>query len=147
MSKSNFTQKELIELLIKKASGFYYSEEQYEYEKTQNKSNKIEKHNSNLNFFENFDMGESIFIEQNDIIKSSNETKISGSNDQTENLTLVKKKVATHYISPDINAIKILFEIFENKVGENSIENLTNEELLNLKNKLIKELINETNEN
>ena len=81
----------------------------------------------------------------NDKIELSNEIK--NSKEENGNLQLVKKKVATHYIAPDINAIKILFEIFEKKVGESSLENLTDNELLDLKNKLIKELSNEYNEN
>lgn len=145
MKNNKFTKNDLIELLIKKASGFYYSEEQYEYEKTQNKLKKNEISYNNLNFFENYDRGCNNSESFDDKLKVSNETEISGKNDQTQNLTLVKKKVATHYISPDINAIKILFEIFENKVGEDSVENLTDEELLNLKNKLIKELSNDFN--
>ena len=140
----NFTRNDLIEILIKKASGYYYSEEQFEYE-TQ-KSNKFnEKYANNLRFFENFDRGEIISNNSNDKIKPSNEIKQPKENEG--NLSLIKKKVATHYIPPDINAIKILFEIFEKKVGESSLENLTDNELLDLKNKLIKELSNENYEN
>lgn len=138
---NNFTRNDLIEILIKKASGFYYSEEQFEYE-TQ-KNNKInEKHSDNLSFFENYDRGDTNLKISNDKIKLSNEIKTSPEKD---NLFLTKKKVATHYIPPDINAIKILFEIFEKKVGESNLENLTDEELIELKNKLIKELSNECN--
>lgn len=140
----NFTRNNLIEILIKKATGYYYSEEQFEYE-TQ-KSNKFnEKHINNLSFFENYDRGETNFINSNDKIKLSNE--IEHQQENNKNLSLSKKKVTTHYIPPDINAIKILFEIFEKKVGESSLENLTDNELLELKNKLIKELTNEHYEN
>lgn len=143
MTKNKFTKQDLIEILIKKASGFYYTEEQCEYEKMQNKniSNKIP--NNNLSFFDFSDRGNIEFYNDDDTIKLSNENKLSEQNIQ--NLTLVKKKVATHYISPDINAIKILFEILENKVGENDLKNLSNDELLLLKNKLIEELYDELN--
>ena len=145
MNNQNFTKNDLINLLIKKASGFYYSEEQYEYEKTQNKSNLNKIHSDNISFFDNCDRGLSN-INNNDVkIESNNDSQKFQEN--TQNLTLIKKKVATHYISPDINAIKILLEIFENKVGENDLEKLTDEELINLKNSLLKELSNEIIEN
>ena len=138
----NFTHNDLINILIKKATGYFYSEEQFEYE--MQKSNKFnEKYVNNLSFFENYDTGEQILKTSSDNIEVSNEIKNTKKDDK--NLLLIKKKVATHYIAPDINAIKILFEIFEKKVGESSLENLTDEELLDLKNKLIKELSNECN--
>ena len=143
MNKS-FTKNDLINLLIKKASGFYYSEEQYEYEKTQNKSILNKNHSHNLSFFENTDRGLTISNNTSDIIKSSNETQKEQDN---QGLTLSKKKVTTHYISPDINAIKILFEIFEKKVGDDNLENLTDDELINLKNTILKELSDEITEN
>ena len=40
-------------------------------------------------------------------------------------------------------AIKILFEIFRKEIDINDIENMSNEELINLKNKLISEISNE----
>lgn len=145
MDNKNFTHSDLINLLIKKASGFYYTEEQCEYEKTQNKHIINKNNNQNLNFFENFDRGNNENNFTNDTINLSNENKLSEQNNQ--NLTLVKKKIATHYISPDINAIKILFEILENKVGENNLDNLTNDELISLKKNLIEELYDELNQN
>lgn len=147
MSRNKFGINELIDLLIKKASGFYYTEEQYEYEKTQNKQLKHKNQCQNLSFFDNCDRGITEFDNSNDTIKLSNENEQTNATEQTKNLTIVKKKVTTHYVSPDINAIKILFEIFEKKVGESSLENLTDNELLDLKNKLIKELSNENYEN
>ncbi len=146
MENSKFSKSDLIDILIKKASGFYYTEEQYEYEKTQKKSVLTENHSSNLSFFDNFDRGEQQNQNCNDTIIVSNE-KVQSDEYNNKNLTLIKKKVATHYVSPDINAIKILFEIFENKVGQNEIETLTDNELIKLKNNLIKELFNEYSEN
>lgn len=138
-----FTKNNLIEILTKKATGYYYSEEQFEYE-TQKSSNLVKKTSNNLSFFENFDRGQTPSENSYDKIEVSNEIK-SQEKTNDQNLILVKKKVATHYIPPDINAIKILFEIFEKKVGESALENLTDAELLDLKNKLIKELSNENN--
>lgn len=145
MKNNKFNKEDLINLLIKKASGFYYSEEQYEYEKTQNKNNLNKISSKNISFFENYDRGENVLNQSNDKINLSNEKQLS--DEKNENLTLIKKKITTHYVSPDINAIKILFEIFENKVGENSIESLSDNELLNLKNQLVEELIYETKQN
>ena len=57
--------------------------------------------------------------------------------------TLVKKKVATHYIPPDLLAVKILFETLKEKVNEDDIEKLSDDELLKLKDKLLGEVLNE----
>ena len=131
MSKNKFTYKDVIDLLIKKASGFYYSEEQYEYEKTQKKSN-IVKNQSN-------------FTQINSQITFFNEDKSEEElNQENKNLTLSKKKVTTHYVSPDMLAIKILLEIYGEKMNDD-ISHLSNNELIELKNKLIKDLQNEDN--
>ena len=42
-------------------------------------------------------------------------------------------------------AIKILFEIYKEKVDSNEIENMSDDELIKLKDELIKELNNESN--
>lgn len=149
MKKNKFTNKNLIDLLIKKAQGFYYTEEIYEYEKTQNKSNlkqKISQNEDNLNFF---DICDRVLTNTNnscDTIKSSNENQ-QVPDKNNENLTLVKKKVSTHFVSPDMLAIKILFEIYGKEMNENNLNKLSDSELLNLKNKLTEELINEYNQN
>lgn len=56
-----------------------------------------------------------------------------------QDLVLVKKKITTHYVPPDMLAIKILLENNEQKV--NTLSSMTDEELVALKNKLIKEII------
>ena len=144
MSNKSFGYSDVINLLIKRAKGFYYTEEQLEYEKTQ-KNKIIDKNNGqfceNISFFDNTVRGKEELINSCDTIKASNKTTTESSN---ESLTLVKKKVSTHYISPDMLAIKILFEIFKEKVTSNEIENMSDEELLNLKNELLKELKDET---
>ena len=142
MKNKKFNKKDLIELLTKKAKGFYYTEEIYEYEKPQNKSILNKNCSNNLNFFEICDMVEPDNKVPYDKIELSNETK-QAANKNDENLTLSKKKVSTHFVPPDMLAIKILFEIYGKEIDNNSIENLTDKELLDLKNKLAEELFNE----
>ena len=136
---------ELIKILLKKAKGFYYTEQQEDYEKTQNKSNISEKQNKNISFFDNCDMVSTDTKTNNVTIKSSNENKQKEQTNQ--NLVLVKRKITTHYIPPDMLAVKILFETLKEKVSENDLDNMSDEELLNLKDKLLGELINEDSKN
>ncbi len=56
----------------------------------------------------------------------------------TEELELAKKKISTHYIPPDMLAIKMLLE-FSDQNSE-VLSNMTDDELIELKNNLIKEL-------
>ena len=131
----------LIKILLKKAEGYYYTEEQEEFEKTQNNSKNLRKCYDNISFFENFDTLSNINNNSNDNIKTSNEeSKKQASN---ENLVMVKKKITKHYIPPDMLAIKILFETIKETVNDNDLNNISNEELLKLKDKLIGELLNE----
>lgn len=132
---------ELIKILMKKANGFYYTEEQEDYEKTQNKSKISEKAYQNVSFFENFDTVKTKSSTVDDTIKATDETKKT-----VQNLTLVKKKITTHYIPPDMLAVKILFETLKEKVNENDINTLTDDELLKLKDKLLGEINNENND-
>lgn len=145
MSKSKFNENDLIKILIKKASGFFYNEELLEYEKTQKLADNSKKDNKkceNISFFDKIDRGNTDIYKSSDIIEVSN-GKPENFKQTNENLTLVKKKITTHYIPPDMLAIKILFEIFRKEIDINDIENMSNEELINLKNKLISEISNE----
>ena len=135
----NKLQKQLVDILLKKANGFYYYEEQEEYEKTQNKSKNYNNSAINLSFFDNFDTGNKKQNPTNDTIKTSNGTQ----ENESQTLTLVKKKITKHYIPPDMLAIKILFEINKEKVNDNDLNSLTDDELLKLKDKLLGELLNE----
>ena len=133
----------LIEVLIKKANGFYFTEEQKDYEKAQNKDKNSKNNIQNLSFFDN-----SVMVEDKNKFNSDTiEKGKNNENEDTDELVLVKKKITTHYIPPDMLAVKILFETLREKVSKDDIENLTDEELLNLKDKLIGELLNETNKN
>ena len=131
----------LIKILLKKAEGYYYTEEQEEFEKTQNNSKSSKKYCENVSFFENFDTQNTINTNSNDNIKTSNEE--SKKQATTENLVMVKKKITKHYIPPDMLAIKILFETIKETVNDDDLKNISNEELLKLKDKLIGELLNE----
>lgn len=122
---------ELIKILLKKAQGFYYTEEQEDYEKSQNKPKFNE---NNISFFDNCDIVELKKGNTDDTIKLQNEIK------NTNNLILVKKKITKHYIPPDMLAVKILFETLKEKVNDDDINNLSDEELLKLKDKLLGEL-------
>ena len=133
---------ELIKILLKKAQGFYYTEEQEDYEKTQNKLKYSEKYCDNISFFDNIDTLESKTSKPNDTINTSNEK-----NENMQNLVLVKKKITKHYIPPDMLAVKILFETIKEKVNEDDIDNLSDDELLKLKDKLLGELLYENKNN
>lgn len=129
---------ELIKILLKKANGFYYTEEQEEYEKTQNKSKYSEIQYENMSFFDNFDTVETKSNHDTDTIKPDNESK-----KEIQPLVLVKKKITKHYIPPDMLAVKILFENLKEKVNEDDLNNLSDDELLKLKDKLLGEINNE----
>ena len=135
----------LIKILEKKAGGFYYTEEIDEYEKTQNKLKSTQKQ---LNFFdnnENFILNDRV---ENNLTGSYDTIKSQDENTQNKDqgcpeLTLVKKKIATHYIPPDMLAIKTLLEIYGQKIKTKTISKMTNQELMELKKKLIGEILDE----
>ena len=135
----NKLQKQLVDILLKKANGFYYYEEQEEFEKTQNKNKNLNNSIVNLSMFDNFVTEKAKQNTASDTIKSSNGKE----ENEPQTLTLVKKKITKHYIPPDMLAIKILFEINKEKVNDNDLNNLSDEELLNLKDELIGELLND----
>jgi hypothetical protein len=129
---------ELIKILLKKANGFYYTEEQEDYEKAQNKSKSTEQIYKNMSFFENYDTVETQTNQTDDKIGLQNEIR-----NNSQNLILVKKKITKHYIPPDMLAVKILFETLKEKVNEDDINTLSDEDLIKLKDKLLGELLNE----
>ena len=130
----------LIKILLKKAEGYYYTEEQEDYEKTQIKSSLYKKPYENLSMFDNIKLDN---INDNTYINVLNTSdKKKETDEDSKNMVLVKKKITKHYIPPDMLAIKILFETVKEKIDEN-LENLSDEELLKLKEKLIGEILNE----
>ena len=105
----------LKKILLKKAEGFFYTEEINEYQQNlKNDSKQI-----------------SIFDESGTKLKK---TKNNDQNKQTLNLILSKKKVTTHYIPPDMLAIKMLIENFGEKIkdDDDNLLSLSDEELYSL---------------
>lgn len=143
--KSQITRDEILSLIIKKAYGFVYCEEQYEFEKTQNnaKNTKNLSENNilyeNLSFFKNNDTSETSEAVAHDTIKLENKNANETGLIFGDGLTLVKKKVTTHYVQPDMVAIKILFDEVQKKDGDET-HDMSDDELIKLKNKLIEEL-------
>ena len=145
-NNSNVDANKIVESLYKRAVGFYYSEEQLEYgEKDKIKNNK----ESDENCVSKTLTSDSLGVNSNREKKSSLENDDNVDENQ-QTLVLLKKKVTTHYIPPDMLAIKMLVENFGEEIKNNkkseSIDKLSDEELIELKNKLEKEIINfETN--
>ena len=134
----------LIKILLKKAEGYYYTEEQEDYEKTQNKSINSKYQCENISFFENFDTVKTKNNKVDDKIIATNKDEKQQNN---QSLVMVKKKITKHYIPPDMLAIKILFETIKEKVNDENLSNISDDELLKLKDKLTKELFNEDKQN
>ena len=165
--KSRDYRDELYKILLKKAQGFYYSEETDEFNFEPPK--KVIAQNfltDDMGFFcddnNNGDNGAQIKSKKTPkkgVIDSSknqiddlkldasggNDDEISNSengkigiSENSQGLTLSKKKVTTHYVPPDINAIKILLENYSEKVDDYSL--LTTAQLKELAKKLIDDL-------
>lgn len=139
MKKNENINKKLIDLLLKKASGFHYVEQQLEYERE--KGAKTSPKTENLNFFDICDRGKSVNDNIDDMMSLENETKIHKAD---EGLILVKKKVSSHYIPPDMLAIKILLEMFGKKEVDD-VKQMTDDELFKFKEKILEEIKNENN--
>jgi len=145
----------ILEALKKRAEGFFYSEEILEYaeeikpkksksddedhcenegnfkiEKQKNKNN--QKNVSQINELENHD----VYLAQN----NSCEETFGVRNENQQALILVKKKVTTHYIPPDMSAIKMLLENFGQEVGTSVIDNMSDEELLKMRDEIVENL-------
>ena len=136
MKNKKLTREELISILLKKANGFYFQEETAEYEKTQKHAKNVEKSTNlskNISFFDNNDMGLTNLQNGCDTIESED-------NNESENLVLIKKKIVNHYQPPDMTAIKTLLEILDSENQNNDLTNLSDQELISLKNKLLEEV-------
>ncbi len=57
--------------------------------------------------------------------------------DENEKLKLTKKKITKKFVSPDISAAKTLLEYYFND-NKNELENMTDEELIEEKKRLLK---------
>lgn len=120
----------LKKILLKKAEGFFYTEEICEYQQ-QTKND-----NQQISIFEETKVNQK---------KKTNNDK----NKQTINLILSKKKITTHYIPPDMLAIKMLVENFGEKIddNQNDLLSLTDDELYSLQQDLINQIQQSIKEN
>ena len=144
MDKGIFT--ELKEVLIKKAKGFYYCEETVEFTETSSgKSvNVIETEDGIKVIGVKRKRGRPKKIMSKPVTLSAENPNLGvdlsqkeGTNASKQENVVVKRKITTHYVPPDMLAIKMLFENFGEKVDD--IENMSDEEILNLKRKLMRE--------
>ncbi len=127
---NNELAEKIKEILIKKAEGYDYTEETYEYQKMPTTDKQL-----------SFDdiLQETIETEKVVVKKKIR----SCQNNQEKQLTLLKKKITTHHIPPDMLAIKILLENFNNDDNKNdNLENLSDEELIKLKDNILESLKN-----
>jgi len=154
--KSLINKDKLLEALVKRAEGFYYSEEILEYSIKEDKC-KIEKDllgNENTQsdpskFDTEKKSGSKNTKNKNSLVYSSQtQEKLVGNdgigvgNESKQGLELLKKKVTTHYIPPDMSAIKILIENFgqEMKNEQSVLDELSDDELMKMRNEIIKDI-------
>ena len=154
--KSLINKDKLLEALVKRAEGFYYSEEILEYSIKEDKC-KIEKDllgNENTQsdpskFDTEKKSGSKNTKNKNSLVYSSQtQEKLVGNdgigvgNESKQGLELLKKKVTTHYIPPDMSALKILIENFGEEMTKKQdvLENLTDDELLKMRSEIINEI-------
>lgn len=136
MKQSNkYILDQIKNILLKKAEGYFYNEEIFEYYSPENKDNEI------LKKVDKSGSTQLTFIK--DDIQSNQKKGKYEQNTETKNLILSKKKVTSHYIPPDLTAIKMLIEIFGQEVNKNDdIESLSDQELFELRDTLIQNLKN-----
>lgn len=131
---------ELKKILIKKAKGFYYKEETIEFSETRGGSQVVanspkikrkrgrpRKDEKPVTYFND---------NQKDGVQFG-QSEVNSDGDRKEDV-VVKRKITTHYVPPDMLAIKMLFENFGEKVK--GYEDMSDEEILLIKNQLLKEL-------
>ena len=157
----------MLEALEKRAQGFFYSEEILEYgeastvksdknsekvtycdvdgAKSSVSKKKLEKSVSKNGVCEKNDIYSERETNEGDVCNDQDGNSQAISYENTKGLVLLKKKVTTHYIPPDITAVKMLIEIAGEEIGVNNniIESLSDDELLKLKRELIEEIKNE----
>ncbi len=111
----------LKKVLLKKAKGYMYKEEVDEYESAQEKPKK-----------------ESVGVSQQLDFSSLN-INFKPVSTPKKSLTLVKKKVSSHHVPPDLAAIKLLMDYFITQ-NDDELCNLSDKELNELKESLIDQL-------
>ena len=160
MNKENLL-KQLNKLLVKKAEGFYYTEEAYEYtlETKKESVKQVSFFDDNLNADKEENNENKIITKisskgvskkqqnKNNGLKSGQEEILTGDikekivqNENQQSLTLSKKKVTTHFVPPDMLAIKMLYEITSHE-DNSDYDSLTDEEIKSL----IKSLLQNSN--
>ena len=103
------------DILLKKAEGYFYSEETSEYTVQEDKDE------------------QAVQLSFDSIGKRKAKSK-------SQSLSLTRKKVSTHHIPPDLAAIKMLLEM--SQTPSDDFSKLSTEELEKLKDQLIDELKN-----
>jgi len=161
--KSEKVIDEIYRILLKKAKGFYYDEITTEYVcdkkpiKTCNAEDDVqlslfdektaktkEKYKNKVTILKSNDKSAVNLKCEEDVDGSfifSKDNKMEGEkaiDESVEQITMAKKKVTTHFVPPDLAAIKMLLENFE-KIDE-PFDNLSTEELISLARKLQKDL-------
>ncbi len=136
MKKNDKIRAKLVDILLKKAEGFYVREENFEYQKE--KPQKSAPQYENLSFFGPDVRGDGCCDCQSDRL----DLKQAKERGCDEKLALVKKKVASRYIPPDMLAVKILLEMFGAKEVD-GFEAMTDAQLLALKKKVLEEIKDE----
>ena len=152
--------KKLTKLLEKRAKGFVYQEIQEEFSVVESQNNEDLKKNINADFCnENKGQNEAELAQQNldenknfdakigvldsGVIESAPKRKRGRPKKQPkpkENLVLVKKKVHTFYVPPDMTAIKMLYEL-DGKKFENTKYDVM--DLAEKRKTLLEEITNE----
>lgn len=112
----------LKQILYKKARGYKYKEEVEEYQVEEEKEKK----------------GATAVSEQLDF--SSLDIDFKQVKKNSKKMTLIKKKVSSHHVPPDLTAIKMLLDYFVVKDDSKDYSTLSDKELEKLKNSLIDQL-------
>lgn len=116
-------------ILIKKAEGYFYQEETNEYQLEPAK-NQPKSGSEQLDFFED-----------------NLNLKKKGKDSFNQNFVLVKKKVTSHHVPPDLTALKLLLDNFLSSGDEeNDLSKMSDQQLNALRKELIKKLSEEEND-
>lgn len=164
--KNSFDKSKLMDALVKRAEGFFYTEEVCEYSLDEVKikdkknaenideinndssllemkdlnKNKSSKKNSKKSVSKNIDCeNDELYFVKNE---GRNNKKCDGVvNENIKDLMLIKKKVTTHYIPPDLSAIKMLIENFGQEMKSTKIfDEMSDEELLSMREEILKDI-------
>lgn len=137
----------LYKILLKKAQGFYYKEEtdEYSYEtvkpvkhKTSTIDNKAVDAKQQISFLDEVETVDLAFPGKSPNENITDNNKEDNFNEDLKPPTLVKKKVTTHFVPPDLLAVKMLLEI--DKEIDGGLEDKSTEELKLMAQQLQKSL-------